>query len=199
MGKNLWHLLLAPPPRHLLPKESSNKIPAQKPVTSNPPPTAQDTPSLGQFSHGTAYGFLASASGAEHMRDWRLQSPVKVIEKVKAMLLSERTGAEWEILEGNEWEEEEGPPELPSHPGGNAGRNLKIEDTGVLVPAQAETGVQYAGNGTLLPRIEETGVLVPEQEVTIRSGGAEQSHAAEGENTEEREKGKSGWTKLKSR
>lgn len=40
------------------------------------------------------------------MRGWRLQSPVKVIEKVKAMLLSERTGAEWEILEGNEWEEE---------------------------------------------------------------------------------------------
>lgn len=28
------------------------------------------------------------------------------MEKVKAMLLSERTGAEWEILEGNEWEEE---------------------------------------------------------------------------------------------
>ena len=31
-----------------------------------------------------------------------------MIEKVKAMLLSERTGAEWEILEGNEWLDEEG-------------------------------------------------------------------------------------------
>ena len=40
------------------------------------------------------------------MRDWRLQSPVHVVEKVKGMLLSERTGAEWELLEGNEWEEE---------------------------------------------------------------------------------------------
>lgn len=64
---------------------------------------------FGHFSHGTAHSFLAAADGMEYMRGWRLQSPVRVIEKVKAMLLSERTGAEWEILEGNEWEEEAGP------------------------------------------------------------------------------------------
>ena len=38
------------------------------------------------------------------MRTWRLASAVKAVERVKAMLVAERTGAEWEILEGGEWE-----------------------------------------------------------------------------------------------
>ena len=133
------------------------------------------------------------------MRDWRLQSPVKVIEKVKAMLLAERTGAEWEILEGNEWEEEEGQAEAPVHHAGNGARKTKIEETGVLVPAQAETGEQYVGNGGRMPRIEETGVLVPGHGVKMESDGADQGRGVEGEETEEKGKGKSGWMKLKSR
>lgn len=133
------------------------------------------------------------------MRDWRLHFPVKVIDKVKAMLLAERTGAEWEILEGNEWEEEEGQAEAPVHQAGNAGRIPKIEETGVLVPAQAEVGEQYVGNGGRRPGIEETGVLVPGQGVKTGIGGAEQGGGVEEEEAEEKGKGKSGWMKLKSR
>ena len=126
------------------------------------------------------------------MRDWRLQSPVKVIEKVKAMLLAERTGAEWELLEGNEWEEEDAQADASE---GNAGRVPKIEETGVLVPARPEVvGASYVGNASRLPRIEETGVLVPGQGDKMGSGGD-----AEGEESGERGKGKSGWMKLKSR
>lgn len=133
------------------------------------------------------------------MRDWRLQSPVKVIEKVKAMLLAERTGAEWEILEGNEWEEEEGQAEVPVGQVGTVGRISKVEETGVLVPAQARVGVQYAGDGSRIPRIEETGIIVPGQGVKIGIGGVEQGSGADGEEIEEKGKGKSGWMKLKSR
>ena len=133
------------------------------------------------------------------MRDWRLQSPVKVIEKVKAILLAERTGAEWEILEGNEWEEEERQAEAPVHHVGNPGRIFKIEETGVLVPGQAEDAIQFVGNGSRMPRIEETGVLVPGHGVTIGSGGAEREGGVEGETTEKKGKGKSGLSKLRSR
>lgn len=125
MGKNLWQLLIAPSLGTKLPSSAPNRVslPTILPLSESPSkPTLMRNPNvahlipleeppsssavLGHFSHGTAHSYLAGAVGTEHMRGWRLQSPVKVIEKVKAMLLSERTGAEWEILEGNEWEEE---------------------------------------------------------------------------------------------
>ena len=121
MGKNLWQLLIAPSPGiklpHALPGPRMPPISESpsKPTQSRTPSGVSETPTeepkasaaaLGHFSHGTAHSFLGAAVGTEHMRGWRLQSPIKVIEKVKAMLLSERTGAEWEILEENEWEEE---------------------------------------------------------------------------------------------
>lgn len=199
MGKNLWHLLLAPLPRSPIPRENSNKNSPLKSTTSNPLPKANDTPTLGYFSHGTSYGFLASASGTEHMRDWRLQSPVKVIEKVKVMLLAERTGAEWEILEGNEWEDEDRQAEAPVNHVGNLGIIPQIEETGVLVPGQPETEVPLVGDGNRMPRIDETGVLVPGQRKSTKTSGAEQDESVEGEKFEENWKSKSGWTKLKSR
>ena len=95
------------------------------------------------------------------MRDWRLQAPVKVIEKVKVMLLAERTGAEWEILEGNKWEEEEeGQAQALVDHVGKMGRSPKIEETGVLVPAQAKVGALYVFDGKRTRGIEETGMLV---------------------------------------
>lgn len=121
MGRNLWQLLLAGPsplpisiPAPKPHPSSSRDLPVRT-VPSHAPTSLEATaandaaaPSarLGHFSHGTAHSFLAAAEGTEFMRDWRLQSPVKAVEKVKGMLLSERTGAEWELLEGNEWEEE---------------------------------------------------------------------------------------------
>lgn len=198
MGKNLWHLLLAPPSRPIVKRESSSKSPQQVLYTSNPLPAAEDTPALGHFSHGTVYGFLASASGAEHMRDWRLQSPVKIIEKVKNMLLAERTGAEWEILEGNEWEKEEGQAEALVHHVGNLGKVPRIEETGVLVPGQVEVGEQFVGDGSRTLRIEDTGVLVPGHGTTIGTGGAEQDDGGGGDKVEEKGKGKSRWMKHKN-
>ena len=141
MGKNLWQLLVAPPSRPPLSREISSRTNALKPPlsrTSTPaariPLTekSKEAPPMGHFSHGTAYGYLAAASGTEYMRDWRLQSPLRAIEKVKAMLLSERTGAEWELLEGNEWEEEA------------EAETKKVADT-VAKPAIEETGILVKG------------------------------------------------------
>ena len=172
MGKNLWQLLLAPPPRPPIGKDISSKPPPQK--TAPPrtlasklnPPAAEalkEAPPLGHFSHGTVYGYLATAVGSDYMRSWRLQSPVKVIEKVKGMLLAERTGAEWELLEGNEWEEEEQPPE-----------------------------VMREANAAARPGVEETGILV-------KSRAGEGSGGTEKEDGDEKGKGTSGWMKVKSR
>ena len=94
------------------------------------------------------------------MRDWPLQNPVKIIDKVKSMLLAERTGAEWEILEGNEWEEEDG-----------------------------EAQTKIAKQDRQPDKIEETGILVRAVE--------EGKRVIDGE--DERGKGASGWTKVKSR
>ena len=76
------------------------------------------------------------------MRDWRLQAPLKVIEKVKAMLLSERTGAEWELLEGNEWEDE---AEAEMNKVAKTVAKPAIEETGILV--KGEDGVERGANG----------------------------------------------------
>lgn len=133
MGKNLWQLLVADPVISLSgpnPAPISGLAPARD-LLSRPVPLRQQstrekstvTPvQLGHYSHGTAHSYLAAAEANEYMRGWRLQSPAKVIDKVKAMLLSERTGAEWEILEGNEWEEES-----VSEPTGRDGNGPKEE------------------------------------------------------------------------
>ena len=174
MGKNLWQLLFSPPTRPPLSREISKENALQRSSllsthakgTHSANPTSNGAPPPpGFFSHGTAHGFLAAATGNEYMGDWKLQNPVKVIDKVKAMLLADRTGAEWEILEGNEWE-------------------------GADAEANTVNGEQIGE----LARIEETGILVkPEDDVSM---GKEVERS---EREDERGKGASGWTKLKTR
>lgn len=175
MGFNLWQLLLAPVSRLSVPRGLPTKNPAARPTILRAPSAMAgdrttdalaDEPRLGHFSHGTAYGFLATGVGAEHMRSWELQSPIKIVDKVKAMLLAERTGAEWEILEGNEWEEEE-----------------------------AETDATQHTNLVKRPAIEETGILVKPE---VRVDPVE-PRDGDKEGDEGKEKGKSGWMKLKNR
>ncbi|KAG8527098.1 uncharacterized protein KY384_008527 [Bacidia gigantensis] len=109
IGKNLYDLLVSPlSPRKTLPNSAQN--PPQPPTTKTPTKPEDITsppPPPPHFSHGSAYAFLSASRGTEYMREWRLANPVKVIDRVKTMLLAERTGSEWEILEGKEWAEED--------------------------------------------------------------------------------------------
>ena len=168
MGRNLWQLLLAPAQARRQPLPVSND--STSAITS--PDNIEDKRPqvmLGQFSHGTAHSFLSSAEGLEYMSGWRLQTPLKVIDRVKAMLQSERDGAEWQLLEENEWDEGEAQNDGTRD---DEGRASKITD----VPATKE---------------------VKSPVLDVESDGA--ARFDQGEEGEEKTRGTSGWTKLKSR
>lgn len=188
MGKNLWQLLVAPPAPHqgsgptvmpgIISRPAISRVPTSAlpnvPEDSKAPPSAM----LGHFSHGTAHSFLAAAAGTEYMRGWRLQTPVKVVEKVKAMLLSERTGAEWEILEGNEWEEDAAATVPMAAGGGGEAVHAGVKERGNGADghnAQAKEGSGVSGEGG------SEGVAMGDED-----GGG-------------KGKGSSGWMKVKSR
>ena len=96
-----------PRPTALSPKLKGS-VPASKLAGLAPEaPGAVPAPGRGQLAHGTSHSFLQAAGpggGADWMRTWRYASHVRVIDRVKAALANERTGAEWEVLEKDEWE-----------------------------------------------------------------------------------------------
>ena len=123
LGRNLWQLLCAPPASQ---EESTTVSAGSSPAKARAPPLL-----LGHYSHGAAHAFLGAAEGVEHIRGWKMRSATQVADKVKALLLSEMAGAEWEVLEEREWGEAEvdapaegvGGPEVAAadEPGGGAG------------------------------------------------------------------------------
>lgn len=84
------------------------------------------------------------------MHGWKLASPVRIIEKVKAALASERMGAEWEMLEDGEWEED-GSASVgkDERQGGGAGFDGGAGDStaGGMVVAGAREGVDSGEKG----------------------------------------------------
>ena len=173
MGNNLWQLLFGPLPRKPNQRTASNHNPLlRSPFSRDNFFLEQGTsiddftasPRLGHFSHGTVSGYIISGPATEYMSNWKYQFPVKVIDNVKAMLLTEGTGAEWEILEGNEWEEEINQASTATKQGETSLNRLAIEDTGVLVNPSSLTAA-----------VENT------------------------DRHEKKDKGTSGWTKLKNR
>ena len=119
------------------------------------------------------HSFLGGADGTELMRTWKLRDSSKVIEKIKHMLLSERTGAEWELLEENEWEDEN-----PLTIQVSKATGFETDADPVLLKATGR-----GGGRNNLPSIVNT--------VTVLGAG---------DNSEEDKlRGTSGWTKLKSR
>lgn len=109
IGKSMWQLLVAPPTQasNLLQTFVSRDTPAQmKPSKDLPQTTIQrikSFPVLGHYSHGTTHSFLGASEGSEFMRAWKLPSPMRIMDKLKANLLGEMASAEWEILEDTEW------------------------------------------------------------------------------------------------
>ena len=107
------------------------------------------------------------------MRIWKLRDSSKVIDKIKNMLLSERTGAEWELLEGNEWEEES----LPTIQVSNATATEANEEPVLLKATGRSRG--YDDTRSMISAMTAI-------------DGIDNSE-------EDKLKGTSGWTKLKSR
>jgi len=178
LGKNLWQLLVEVPQLRSISKVTtrndtgSDSTPFQGP-TSRSEPQKESYPrvSLGEYSHGSARSYLGGAKGTELMQGWKFQSPVKVIDKVKSMLLGELAGAEWEILDEREFE--------------GAGRGAEDEEA-ILI----EDTRTAAGPPSDEPTDMEAGAIPASGGHATRDDGTAGGATA---------KGTSGWTKLKSR
>jgi hypothetical protein len=140
---------------------------------------------LGHYSHGTSHSFLGAAEGTEFMRTWKLPTPTKIVDKLKAVLLGEMASAEWELLEEKEWDDEtqEQPhanPEDPPEP---------------LPPVDQRDDVndKPSENNTL--NTVTTGSMMPDGD----SNAHERMITPPTQSNSSRSKGTSGWTKLKSR
>jgi hypothetical protein len=100
VGRNLWQLLV---------HQGRKRPPLDRKISALSGRSGQDSRShgnLGVFSHATALNNLASPEGADFMKDFRLSSPSRLADKLRHTLLGEVSGAEWELLEEREWDEE---------------------------------------------------------------------------------------------
>lgn len=109
IGKNLYHLLIGSRPRPAPP----SRVPSTQ---STPTKGGRDAEAetddrknvpiatMGRYSHGAAHSFLGSADGTDLIRSWKLLSPMKLADRLKARLMSEVANAEWEVLDEDAWQ-----------------------------------------------------------------------------------------------
>jgi hypothetical protein len=104
MGKNFYNLLIGsqsrPPPVSRVPSTQSTPTKGGGEGEAEADDRNSGPGSIvGKFSHGTAHSFLGGADGTNFVRSWKLLSPMKLADKLKARLLSEVANAEWELLD----------------------------------------------------------------------------------------------------
>jgi hypothetical protein len=104
IGRNLWHLLTTQHRKQMRPPLDRRLTIASGKDES--PRVVDPTSRLGLYSHASVRLNLTSAEGSDILRDWRLSNPARLIDKLKSILLSEISGAEWDLLEEAEWAEE---------------------------------------------------------------------------------------------
>jgi Vacuolar sorting 38 and autophagy-related subunit 14 len=196
IGRNLFNLLIGNTPR----PNPGSRTPS---VASTPITTATSTPTkakpnsiaapetpesgieggkkttnqpalfMGHFSHGTAHTFLGSPEGNELVRSFKLPSPVKLADKLKTLLSSEISSAEWEVLDPDAWAEGEG---------------KELEDEGVIIGASRDERPRRRlggglGFGNAVQSFMSMRTVLDAVEIV---GG-------------DKKPGTSGWTKLKPR
>ncbi|KAI5304885.1 hypothetical protein KEM56_005759 [Ascosphaera pollenicola] len=113
IGHNLHRLLIAPPPplrpvTNQAPSTHSraprNSIEESQPKPRSRLSTASSNDSaLGCYSHSSGHSFLCSAKGTEFMGTWKFAVPARFVEKVKNAVVNEISSAEWELLDGQDW------------------------------------------------------------------------------------------------
>lgn len=107
IGRNLYNLLIGsskrPGPSSRTP--SAQSTPLKGGSRDSEAEDKKPTPNLlmGHYSHGTTQAFLGSAEGTEFIRSWKLTSPRKLADELKAKLMNEVANAEWEILDEDAW------------------------------------------------------------------------------------------------
>ena len=108
VGKNLWQLLEAQRGASLVRPRLDRNISTATDVTARSRQPTPLTPGVrfGIYSHGSAHRSLSGHEGLELFRDWKLPLPARLTDKLKSYLLTEMTGAEWDLMEDKEWEDE---------------------------------------------------------------------------------------------
>lgn len=110
MGRNLYLLARAQDASNALrpsldrPDTTATEASARtkKSTTTRP----QASVGFGSYTHGNLHHFLAGASGAALMQNWRLAQPHRLIDKLRNYLLNEITGAEWDVLSDGDFDDE---------------------------------------------------------------------------------------------
>ncbi|GAB7363830.1 hypothetical protein MBLNU230_g4396t1 [Neophaeotheca triangularis] len=109
IGKNLWQLLLGPAmttavarPRLDREVSTANDTTSRK----DRPKTPQSGAQLGEYSHGSAHRSLSGVEGTGIFQGWKLASSQRLVDRLKSHLQAEMSGAEWEVLEEREWNED---------------------------------------------------------------------------------------------
>ncbi|KAI5366180.1 hypothetical protein Slin15195_G077030 [Septoria linicola] len=121
IGKNLYRLLLTQhrrsQARPTLDRQTTGTS-SRVTVVSGRDAQQPDLPRFGVFSHNSTEHNLAGPEGGDFMNHWRLASSTRLADKLRAHLLAEISGAEWDLLEEREWDEER-EDELPVLVGGS--------------------------------------------------------------------------------
>jgi len=83
-------------------------------TTRGPTPhqTSADHPTrtnqlFGQFSHASTRQTPGPIDGVDVMRNWRAASFTRFLDKIKQILFQDMSGAEWEMISGDDFEQEE--------------------------------------------------------------------------------------------
>ncbi|KAH0173706.1 hypothetical protein KCU67_g1150, partial [Aureobasidium melanogenum] len=95
MGLNLFTLF----------REHTNR--SSTPQTTNAEYLTRTNQPFGQFSHASPRQVPASIEGLDAMRNWRAASFARFLDKIKQILLQDMSGAEWEVISGDDFEQEE--------------------------------------------------------------------------------------------
>ena len=185
IGRNMYSLLMS---SNL--QRSPQNITAASGVRADDAELAKAAPRMGLYSHGTAHTFLGSAAGTELMRGFRMPNPIKLADRLRTRLAHENPARDWEMVENE---------------GGNGGPPPPPEDDtfddGVLVggaapkPRTGERGGRFSGMESYM------------SVNTVRGDGGDgvdKGPNVDGANSlksreKEREKGSSGWMKVKHR
>jgi hypothetical protein len=173
MGRNLYRLLISQDTR--APSKPENPLDRDIAPRSN----SRNSPSrasvgFGQLSHATSHSFLGTAENQAYVSGWKL-TPTKISDQLKAMLLAEQQGQEWEVLDQKEWDDME---------------NLIAEEP-VVVGGKKREGPVNDARSVLVAASESARSRTPVSELEAMD--------SERERTKARSKGVNGWTKVKSR
>ncbi|GAP84395.1 hypothetical protein SAMD00023353_0702140 [Rosellinia necatrix] len=183
IGRNMYNLLINSSLQRN-PQQIADDVGNQTAASEGHEPTelGKAAPRMGLYSHGSGHTFLGSATGNDLTRNFKLLSPIKLVDKLRSKLTNENPIPEWEVLEDDAW-----------------------------APDDADDGV-FVGGARPKPKIGERGARFGFDSYmsvnTVKSGGGNDippaiSSSATGGNDHEKEakgeKGSNGWTKIKPR